>query len=214
MDRVDVVTLSEIEHYTYCPRQWALGHLDGVWTDNEFTALGHIVHKRVDIPEQRLERGHTVIRGATLWSDDHALFGRADVLEFRPGHPPFPVEHKSGDRALRPTTLQLAAQALCLQEMLGEEVLRGAVWLHGQRRRKEVELTAELKSLALRTAERIRESRLAAGLPRAVFDNRCPPCALINECLPRLVSNRRRALALHRSLFDPGPRPQQDRGDA
>lgn len=202
---LEVVTLSEIEHFSYCPRQWALIHLDQTWNDNESTAVGHLVHVRVDDPQTRDERGRTVARSLVVWSDAHGLFGRADAVEFVDGQSPFPVEHKSGRRALAPASLQLAAQAICLEEMFGEPVVRGAVWLHGQRRRQNVEITHEVKQHALDVADLIRQRRTAAALPQAVFDNRCQDCSLINECLPGLVVDRRRALALHRGLFDPGP---------
>lgn len=206
-DDRDVVTLSEIEHYAYCARQWALIHLDGVWVENEPTSVGQLVHRRVDEPERRHERGRSVVRGLVVWSDTHGLLGRADAVEFTPGLPPFPVEHKSGRKALGPARLQLAGQAICLGEMFGTVVTRGAVWLHGQRHRRDVEITDEQKQRTLEVVGLIRRSRDTSGLPPAVFDSRCPDCSLIDECLPRLVTDRRRALALHHGLFDPGPGP-------
>lgn len=201
----DIVTLSEIEHYAYCPRQWALIHLDRLWTDNVPTAVGHIVHSRVDEVQTRAERGGRVARSLTVWSDAHGLFGRADTVEFRRGEAPLPVEHKSGRQRKLPAQLQLAAQAICLEEMFGQPIARGALWLHGQRRRSEVPISEELKRQVLRVAELIRATRSQPRLPPAVFDSRCPGCSLINECLPGLVIDRRRELALHRGLFDPGP---------
>lgn len=205
MDDLDVVTLSEIEHFAYCPRQWALIQLDQVWKENESTAVGQIIHNRVDQPQTREERGHTTSRSLIVWSDVHGLFGRADAVEFVEGHPPFPVEHKSGHRAMVPAVMQLAAQAICLEEMFSVPVLRGAVWLHGQRRRRDIDITENLRVRSLGVAAAIRGRRSIAALPPAVADGRCPDCSLINECLPALVVDRRRALALHRGLFDPGP---------
>lgn len=205
MEDAALVALSEIEHHVYCPRQWALISLDGVWSDNRSTAVGHLVHQRVDRFEARSERGRRVVRGLTIWSHRHGLYGRADSVEFAPDEPPFPVEVKSGRRALEPARLQLAAQALCLEEMFGRGVPAGAVWLHARRRRVAVELTEDLKRTALEVADRIRRSRSRPNLPPAVFDARCADCSLIDECLPGLVSDRRRALALYRGLFDPGP---------
>lgn len=199
------MNLSEIEHYTYCHRQWALISIDRLWTDNLSTSVGHIVHERVDRPQARTEDGQRVTRSLMVWSDEHRLLGRADVIEFGPDEQTVPVEHKSGKHALLPTFLQLAAQAICLEEMLGRGVPTGAVWLHGRRRRETVNLTAELKQQALQTADLIRSSRSDRRLPPAVFDKRCPDCSLINECLPKLVSDRRRVLTLHNGLFDPGP---------
>lgn len=210
MDKADdeVVTLSEIEHYAYCARQWALIHLDRLWADNEPTAVGHIVHSRVDEGETRAKRGGKVARSLIIWSDTHGLFGRADTVEFRDNEAPLPVEHKSGRRGLLPARLQLGAQAICLEEMFGRPVVRGVLWLHGKRRRSEVPISDELKRQVLEVAEHIRTTRRRPGLPPSVFDKRCPDCSLINECLPGLVIDNRRVLALHRSLFDPGPSHQ------
>lgn len=205
MTDLEVVTLSEIEHFVYCARQWALIHLDQLWTDNESTAVGHIVHHRVDQPQRRLEGGSTIVRSMVVWSDTHGSSGRCDTVELATGEAPVPVEHKSGRRALAPAIIQLAAQAICLEEMFGKPVRRGAVWLHGQRRRREIQIDRALCQKALGVAQQIRDRRSANGLPPAVFDRRCPDCSLINECLPGLVTDRRRALALHRGLFDPGP---------
>ncbi len=213
MTDLDVVTLSEIEHFAYCARQWALIHLDQQWADNQSTAVGHITHNRVDQPEHRLERGKPTVRSLVVWSDAHGLFGRCDTVELKAGRAPFPVEHKSGRQALAPATLQLAAQAICLEEMFGEHVGWGAVWLHGQRRRRDIEITPLLREQTLEVAQQVRERRTVAGLPPAVFDGRCPDCSLINDCLPRLVTDRRRVLALHRGLFDPGS-PRQSVPDA
>lgn len=205
MTDLDVVTLSEIEHFVYCARQWALIHLDQSWADNQSTAVGHLVHNRVDHPEHRVERGTTTVRSMVVWSDAHGLFGRCDAVELHEGLGPVPIEHKSGRRALHPAILQLAAQAICLEEMFGEAVPRGYIWLHGQRRRRQVEIDEPLRQQALGVAQRIRERRSASGLPSAVFDRRCPDCSLINECMPGLVTDRRRVIALHQGLFDTGP---------
>lgn len=201
-----MVTLSEIEHFVYCSRQWALIHLDQLWADNESTVIGQIIHNRVDQPEQRLERGVTTVRSMVVWSDAHGLFGRCDTVELEPDKAPMPIEHKSGRRALAPAIMQLAAQAICLEEMYRKPVIRGHIWLHGQRRRREIEIDYALRKQALEVAQQIRSRRSLPGLPPAVFDGRCHDCSLLNECLPGLVTDRRRALALHRGLFDPGPK--------
>lgn len=195
------MTVGEIEHMAYCPRQWALISLDGVWSDNASTAVGHIVHERVDLSSSRTERGSTVVRGLTIWSEQHGLVGRADAVEFTDNGTPFPVEYKSGRRAMAAAEIQLAAQAICLSEMFGCDVQRGAIWLHGRRHRHEVEITETAKATVLDHAAAIREARLQSRLPTAIHDARCRDCSLINECLPGLVSERRRVTAIHAALF-------------
>lgn len=41
------VALSALEHHRYCPRQAALIHLDGIFTDNVDTVRGNVAHANV-----------------------------------------------------------------------------------------------------------------------------------------------------------------------
>jgi CRISPR-associated exonuclease Cas4 len=202
---LEQVALGEIEHMAYCARQWALISMDRAWADNASTAVGHIVHERVDMPAVRTERGRTVVRGLSIWSEEHGLVGRADAVEFTHDGTPFPVEYKSGRRAMAAAEVQLAAQAICLSEMFDRDVSQGAVWLHGSRRRHEVMITASAKAAVLAHAAVIRETRRRPNLPEAVHDARCRDCSLVDECLPGLVSERRRAVAIHAALFVVAP---------
>ena len=198
---LEQVTVGQIEHMAYCARQWALISVEGAWTDNASTAVGHIIHERVDLAMSRTERCLTVVRGLSIWSEQHGLVGRADAVEFTGDGTPFPVEYKSGRRAMAAAEIQLAAQAICLSEMFNCKVAQGAIWLHGRRRRHEVAITDAAKAKVLAYAAAIREARLHTGLPAAVHDARCRDCSLINECLPGLVSDRRRVVAIHAALF-------------
>ena len=49
----DMLMLSGIQHYMYCPRQWALIHMEQEWDDNRLTAEGALLHKNVDNPAYR-----------------------------------------------------------------------------------------------------------------------------------------------------------------
>lgn len=62
----DVVTLSEIEHWAYCTRQWALISTERLWTDNGSTVRGTLAHERADDISVRNERGRKVLRGLTV----------------------------------------------------------------------------------------------------------------------------------------------------
>jgi CRISPR-associated exonuclease Cas4 len=173
------------------------------------TAVGHIVHERADVPAARSERGRTVVRGLSIWSEEHGLVGRADVVELGADGTPFPIEYKSGRRAMAAAEVQLAAQAICLSEMFGRDVTRGAIWLHGTKRRHEVTITVSAMAAVLGYAAVIRERRRQAGLPPPVHDARCRDCSLADECLPDLVSERRRVVAIHAALFAIVPSPPE-----
>ena len=120
----DLVMISALQHYSYCPRQCGLIHLDQAWDENLYTLRGRRVHEQVDVPGGETAYGREIERGLPLWSDRLGLIGKADVVEFRDGVP-MPVEYKHGPRRQsRHDELQLAAQAVCLEEMFG--VVRGS----------------------------------------------------------------------------------------
>lgn len=42
----DFRMISELQHFAFCRRQWALIHLEQEWSDNFLTAQGNIIHRR------------------------------------------------------------------------------------------------------------------------------------------------------------------------
>lgn len=182
-----VVPISAIEHHVYCPRQCALIHVDGVWADNQHTVRGSRAHRRVDSGAHRRERGKQVLRAIPLWSERLGLSGRADVVEVE-GDEVCPVEYKSGVRHGEAADLQLCAQALCLEEMLGLSVPHGYVWYGGPRRRDRVAFTDALRARVLEIVREIRREIRTGALPGAPNDERCDQCQLRHHCLPELTS--------------------------
>ena len=187
MNPEPIVKISAIEHFAYCPRQCALIHCDGVWSDNVHTVKGTRMHRRVDSGQHRKERGRQVLRAIPLWSETLGLSGRADAVEVADGVVR-PVEYKSGTPHGNAANLQLCAQALCLEEMLGVEVEDGSVWYGGLRRRLPVVFTAALRQEVREIVCSIRRQLLAGALPDAPNDERCTECQLLGYCLPELTS--------------------------
>ena len=202
LDGVIEVQISALEHYSYCPRQCALIHVEQTFEENLFTIRGQIAHERVDSAGDSVERGVKVARALPLWSDRLSLRGKSDLVEFRETGP-YPVEYKLGKRAGIHADLQLCAQALCLEEMLGMDVSRGAIYYHGLRRRHEVEFDAALRSATLRAVEAVREQLRSQQLPPAPNDARCPACSLLNACLPSIIGEQARMRGLQGALFRP-----------
>ena len=182
-----IVTISAIEHFVYCPRQCALIHCDGVWSDNAQTVRGSRAHRRVDSGRHRRERGRLVLRSLPLWSETLGLSGRADAVEIEPGVVR-PVEYKSGIRHGSAADLQLCAQALCLEEMLDVAIPDGDVWYGGPRRRVRVAFTPALRHEVGEIIHEIRQQLLTASLPEAPNDPRCAACQLQHHCLPAETS--------------------------
>jgi len=183
-----IVAISAIEHYVYCPRQCALIHCDGVWTDNRHTVRGRRAHRRVDSGEHRHERGRLVLRAVPLWSESLGLSGRADAIEVVDGLVR-PVEYKAGVRHGLAADLQVCAQAMCLEEMLGVKIDEGFVWYSGTRRRESVRFSRDLRSEVVEVVHEIRAQLRTGRLPKAPNDRRCSECQLLHHCLPALTSN-------------------------
>jgi CRISPR-associated exonuclease Cas4 len=199
----DALPISGLQHLAFCPRQWALIHLEQAWMENRLTAEGRLLHERADLPGQSRRHDLRTVRGMLLESRRLRLTGRADVVEFRPE--PFPVEYKRGKR--KPTDcdlVQLCAQALCLEEMLGWSVPRGAIFYGEPRRRLEVDFTADLRTRTVALATTMHSLYTARETPAAQPGKHCRRCSLVDLCLPQAtaqasVASRWRAAQL-RSL--------------
>ncbi len=183
-----VVPISAIEHHEYCARQCALIHVEGQWVENVHTVQGTRAHRRVDHAPSRHERGRLVLRAIPLWSEVLGLSGRADAVEIHAAGVILPVEHKSGTRHGRTADLQVCAQAMCLEEMLGTSIPEAAIWYGGPRRRHRVRLDESLRTTTWRTIESIRASITSGELPDAPADERCRECQLAPRCLPELTA--------------------------
>lgn len=199
----DWVMLSEIEHWAYCARQWAIIHLEQHFADNDDTVRGSLAHERVD--RAGGERRHDL---QTVWSlpvrsDSHRLFGRCDRVEIRAGGV-VPVEYKSGRRAFRAAEAQLAGQALCLEEMFHTSVAVGELYLVATNETRTVEINEARRTDALQIADAIRAARRAWNrMPPAHNDERCPSCSLNDACLPAIVAAPSRVRGLHGATWWP-----------
>lgn len=191
MSVVPVVPISAIEHFAYCPRQCALIHCDGIWADNEHTVKGTRAHRRVDSGAHRQERGHTVLRSIPLWSEVLHLSGRSDAVKIDHDGNVNPVEYKAGIRHGNTADLQLCAQAICLEEMLGVEISLGYVWYVKPRRQTTVSFTIALRKEVHDIVEKIRRQLLDGKLP----SHRTMNVAAVASCSTIACPSFRKSLA-------------------
>lgn len=189
---MEPIPISALEHYAYCPRQCALIHLDGLWSDNTHTVRGARGHRRADTPSNRQERGRRVLRAVPLWSESLGLTGRADAIEILSSGAIMPVEYKIGRPHSDTAEIQLCAQAFCLEEMFAVRVDAGALWHSGPRRRTEVAIDDRLRQRTLAVIDSIRDLLQGTALPPAPNDARCAECQLLGHCLPAIVADPQR----------------------
>jgi len=184
----DALPISGLQHLAFCPRQWALIHLERAWVENVRTAEGRMLHERAHLPGEGRRANVRTVRGMWLRSERLRLTGRADIVEFRPE--PYPVEYKRGKSKPNDCdTVQLCAQALCLEEMLDKVIERGAIFYGSPRRRLEVEFTLQLRSRTeelAATMHRLYQSRVT---PAAMPGPYCRNCSLVDVCLPQATSH-------------------------
>lgn len=192
----NLIMLSALQHFSFCPRQCALIHLEQVWAENRLTAEGRILHERVHEQEGETRAGVRIERGMPLRSLRLGLVGVADVIEFHRlpngGWRPFPVEYKRGKpKPDRCDEVQLCAQAMCLEEMMGVTVPEGALFYGRTRRRHAVEFLPELRKATEETAAAVRALLDAGVTPPAVYDKKCKQCSLLEICLPKSLGRKR-----------------------
>ncbi len=199
----DPVMLSALQHWSYCPRQCGLIHLEQAFEENVHTMRGNAAHERVDEPGFETFEEVRSERALPVWSEKLGLVGKCDVVEFHPDGSIFPVEYKHGKKREKlHDNLQLAAQAMCLEEMTGREVPKGAIYHHGSRRRREVEITPELREAVVETVAMIRKMLVSGKLPPPANDARCRECSLKEICQPEAMAAKCAQHELARTLFE------------
>lgn len=201
MTQDDDLQLSGIQHFSFCRRQWALIHIEDQWQENGLTAEGRVQHDRVhDESISDFRGGVLTLRGMRIRSDRLRVSGVCDAVEFTPDPDgialrgreglwrPCPVEYKHGAGKLSDCDrLQLAAQALCLEEMLCCEIPAGALFYWKTRRRERVEIDAGLREKTERMLREMREYYDRHYTPRVKPGKACESCSLSDVCLPRLL---------------------------
>jgi CRISPR-associated exonuclease Cas4 len=189
----ELLPLSALQHFLYCPRQCALIHIEQQWAENRFTAEGRILHNRTEAPATETRRGVRTITAMPIRSLRLGVSGIADVVELHPDGErfrPFPVEYKRGrPKAHRADEVQLCAQAVALEEMFNSEVPEGALFYGAQRRRTLVSFDAELRALTQQAADETRALISSGQTPHPVYEpRRCNSCSLFELCRPQRLA--------------------------
>lgn len=191
----DLIPLSALQHYLYCPRQCALIHIERLWAENQHTAEGRVLHERTDQPRSERRRGVRSVSAMPLCEPHLGITGVADMVEFHAdgnGERAYPVEYKRGrPKAHRADEVQLCAQALCLEAMLGKRIDEGALYYGKTRRRVIVAFDEPLRALTCQVIESTRSLFGSGRTPTAKYESRrCDQCSLIDLCQPRLLGRR------------------------
>lgn len=198
-DEDALLPISALQHLLFCERQCALIHVEGLWAENRLTVEGKHLHERADSGVTEIRDGVRTARSLSIRSLRLGLTGRADVVELyveRDGavRRAVPVEYKRGrPKGDDSDRVQLCAQAICLEEMLGVPVPDGALYYGQTRRRTQVVFDAALRDTTARAAARLHGMVRSGETPPAVRAPKCDGCSLIDLCLPAPATGRRSA---------------------
>jgi len=230
----DLLPLSALNDLLYCDRRCWLHRVAGLDSDNAHTLSGQFDHARADEPETESRPGVRIERAVPILSRSLGLIGRTDVIEFHtidrstpvgaaesvlfkvspapPGSAAvewlYPVEHKHGPRRKWDNDdVQLCAQAICLEEMLGASISAGAIYHVRTRRRREVQFTPDLRRLVSESAAELHRLMRDILPPPARLKPQCDGCAMRGHCLPEAGSSAQRIQVHLEELFKPGDGP-------
>jgi CRISPR-associated exonuclease Cas4 len=182
----DLLPISALQHLLYCERQCALIHIERIWSENRYTAEGNILHERAHSHKDETRPGVRTERTLEVRSLSLGLAGQADVVEFHSNGVVNVVEYKRGQPKKNDCDrVQLCAQALCLEEMMGIRIDAGALYYGTNKRRFEVIFDGELREKTRLAAQRLRTLLDVGETPQAFYeDKKCRRCSLLDDCLP------------------------------
>ena len=196
----DYMMISGIQHFSFCRRQWALIHVEQQWKDNLRTTEGNLMHERAHDGQIREKRGDTIsMRGLRVSSPTLGISGICDVVEFvrstegailagEEGYwSVYPIEYKRGSQKVENADrLQLCAQAMCLEEMMGCRIEEAALFYGETRRRECVVLDENLRTEVREMLQEMRNYYSRGYTPKAKTGKHCNACSLKELCLPRI----------------------------
>lgn len=196
----DNLNIAGIQHYSFCPRQWGIIHIEKQWDDNVLTISGNIVHEKAHDDSLTEKRGNIIItRGLEIRSSALGVNGVCDVVEFHKsikGIPiygwegkylPIPVEYKKGKpKEINADKLQLCCQAMCLEEMLGCEISYAYLYYDEIKKRETVHFDSQLREEVITLLEIMHKLYDRKITPKATESKKCKSCSINEICLPSL----------------------------
>ncbi|NJL00724.1 MAG: CRISPR-associated protein Cas4 [Spirulinaceae cyanobacterium RM2_2_10] len=186
------IPIAALNQFSYCPHRCWRMFCAGEFVDNQYTVEGTSLHERVHTLGEGMREETWQVRAIWLRSDRYQLVGKADLVETSDGQT-YPVEYKRGRRGeFGNDALQVCAQALCLEEMLGRSVSQGYLYYAQSHQRQLVEFSAALREETIAAIASVRQLLLTGLMPPAIYGPRCRGCSLREQCLPRAAGQLQR----------------------
>jgi CRISPR-associated endonuclease Cas1/CRISPR-associated protein Cas4 len=193
----ELIPVRMINEVTYCPRLFALEHMNGEWADSGDTLRGQTVHRRVDRPSRvKLpepdaleEDAPEVVRSVHLGDPGLGVVAKCDLVVVE-GDAVVPCDFKVGrvpdtpEGAWLPERVQVCAQGLLLRAH-GYRCDEGRLYFAGSKRNVRVPFTDELIAQTLGAIDEATRLIASGVLPPPLVDSpKCHRCSLVGICLP------------------------------
>jgi CRISPR-associated exonuclease Cas4 len=116
----------------------------------------------------------------------------ANVVSVQEAMEVVPVEFKAGQPKQNISDeVQLCAQALCLEEMLGVPARGGAFFYGKIRRRVQVDINETLRKQTEEIIAAVHDMISRKYVPQARYEKKCATCSLIDICQPKAMNERK-----------------------
>lgn len=215
----DFLQLSGIQHFAFCRRQWALAYIELQWQENVRTVEGHLLHENAHDTAMKEKRGDLIIvRAMPVHSREIGISGECDVVEFHRSKDGIPISGREGKYTVIPVeykrgkpksndvdALQVAAQALCLEEMLCCDIPYGYIYYGEIRRREKIEFTEDLRGKVEGMFAEMHKYYGQRYTPKVKWSKSCNACSLKDICLPVLNKNISVKSYLDNRIKEEGP---------
>lgn len=211
----EFLPISALQHWLFCPRQAALIHLEQLWAENRFTAEGKVVHEKAHEGSDESRPGLRITRTLPVVSRRLGLSGQCDIVEFHSDGTVVPVEYKRGQpKPHDADRVQVCAQAMCLEEMLGVHIPQAFLFYGKRKRRTSVELDAGLRETVESVADALHEMIRSRNTPLATYEERrCDHCSLMDLCQPKALRFKRGTRAWFEAHLWGSGEPQENLGE-
>lgn len=185
MNNLDYIPIAALNQFSYCPHRCWRMFCAGGFVDNRYTIEGTSLHERVHTVGEGQREETWQIRAIWLKSERYRLIGKSDLIEEHDGQW-HPIEYKRGHKGEYDNDeLQVCAQALCLEEMLGKPITLGYLYYAQSHQRQPVQISTELRQSAITTIEFVTTLFETGKMPPAIYSQRCKGCSLYQQCLPK-----------------------------
>jgi CRISPR-associated exonuclease Cas4 len=193
---INMISISALNHIIYCERRFALVHLEQIWAENRFTAEGEILHEKVHRERAENRKKFREEYGMAVQSEKYGLTGKCDLVEIWFDDCGYgierinPVEFKRGKKKeTNVDKVQLCAQAICLENMLGVNIFSGQLYYFSDHRRTTIDFADSLRKETINLAQKCKNILESGRTPSAIYEKKkCDNCSLIDICMPNYTA--------------------------